>query len=348
MKPSILKYFLVLFLVSLVLMGRLLWPFVSILFIAAVFAAFLYPLHVKLSSKIKPVPSAMVICFIVFVITGFIVTVFAGIVSKEAYSLYLVARGAVLRDEIMSIVSSEQLEKLNMLLSKFDLEVTRDDLIAPFAELGKFLGKTLFDQASMVASNILKLTVSFFMLLIVLFFLLVDGRKVIDYLIYLSPLPREEDETIITKFREMAGAILIVNGIAGVIQGVAGGIYFKLIGISSPFLWGVVMGILAFLPIVGIGVVMFPVAVFLFLKGKIFLGITTVVFYTVASLFTEYYFKPKLVGDRVKMHPLLVFLAIIGGLKLFGVLGIIYGPLIVTFFFTLSDIYHKKYQKMVE
>jgi predicted PurR-regulated permease PerM len=329
-------------------MGRLLWPFASILFLAVVFAAFLYPLHKKFSAKIKPVPSALVICCIVFVVTGFLVTIFAGIVSKEAYSFYLVARGAVLRDEILSLVSSEQLDRLNLFLSKFDIELTREDLIAPFAELGKFLGKTLFDQASMIASNILKLTVSFFMLLIVLFFLLVDGKKVIDYLIYLSPLPREEDETIMIKFREMAGAILVVNGIAGVIQGIAGGIYFKAIGISSPFLWGVVMGILAFLPIVGIGVVMFPVAVFLFLKGEIFLGITTVIFYMVASLFTEYYFKPKLVGDRVKMHPLLVFLAIIGGLKLFGVLGIIYGPLIVTFFFTLSEIYHKKYQKMVE
>ncbi|MDY0131141.1 MAG: AI-2E family transporter [Desulforegulaceae bacterium] len=348
MKSSILKYFLVLFVISLALLTRLLWPFASILCLAAVFAAFLYPCHVKLSSKIRAVPSALVLCFIVFIITGFIVTVFAGILSKEAYSLYLVARSAVLRDEIFSIVSSDQVDKLNLILSKFDLEVTRDDFIAPFAELGKFLGKTLFDQASMVASNIFKFAISFFMLLIVLFFLLMDGKKVVDYFIYLSPLPTDEDETIIIKFREMAGAILIVNGMAGVIQGIAGGIYLKLIGISSPFLWGVVMGVLAFLPIVGIGFVMFPVAVFLFLKGQIFLGIVTVVFYSTASLFTEYYFKPKFVGDRVKIHPLLVFLAIIGGLQLFGVLGIIYGPLIVTFFLTLSDMYHRKYQIMVE
>lgn len=348
MKPSILKYFLILFLVSLVLMTRLLWPFASILFIAAVSAAFLFPVHVKLSCKIRAVPSALLLCFVVFIFTGFLVTFFAGIVSNEAYSLYLAARSAVLRDEILSLVTSEQIEKLNLVLSKFDLQVTRDDLIAPFAELGKFLGKTLFDQASMLASNILKLTASFFMFLIVLFFLLIDGRKVIDYFIYLSPLPREEDETIIIKFREMAGAILVVNGVAGLIQGIAGGLYFKLIGISSPFLWGIVMAVLAFLPIVGIGVVMFPVAVFLFLKGKILIGVITIIFYLTASLFTEYYFKPKFVGERVKMHPLLVFLAIIGGLKLFGVLGIIYGPLVVTFFFTLSDIYHKKYQKMVE
>jgi predicted PurR-regulated permease PerM len=63
---------------------------------------------------------------------------------------------------------------------------------------------------------------------------------------------------------------------------------------------------------------------------------------------TEYLFKPKLVGQRVQMHPLLVFFAIIGGLKLFGILGIIYGPLVVTGFLTLAEIYRTNYQQMVE
>jgi predicted PurR-regulated permease PerM len=61
----------------------------------------------------------------------------------------------------------------------------------------------------------------------------------------------------------------------------------------------------------------------------------------------EYIFKPKIVGQRVKMHTLLVFFSIIGGLKMFGILGIIYGPLIVTAFLTLTDIYHASYQKLL-
>ena len=329
-------------------MGRLLWPFASILLLASVFAAFFYPVFKKLSTKIKPVPAALIICFVLFVIVAFLAFIFVGIISKEAYGMYLSAKSAVFEDEMFAIITSEKLKIINNILSKFELRITREDLLAPFAEIGRFVGRTLFDQASMVASNVFKLAISFFMLLIVLFFLLIDGKKVIEFFTYLSPLPKEEDITIIVKFREMAGAILIVNGMAGAIQGAAGGIYFKLIGLPSPFLWSVVMGILAFLPIVGIGVVMFPAAVFLFLKGKILIGIITIIFYLSATLSAEYFFKPKFVGEKVKMHPLLVFLAILGGLQLFGVLGIIYGPLIVTFFLTLSDIYHKKYQKMVE
>jgi predicted PurR-regulated permease PerM len=84
------------------------------------------------------------------------------------------------------------------------------------------------------------------------------------------------------------------------------------------------------------------------LKGRIAVGIFFFVFYIILSGGIEYLFKPKVVGQRVKMHTLLVFLAIIGGLKLFGILGIIYGPLVVTAFLTLADIYRANYQILIE
>jgi predicted PurR-regulated permease PerM len=129
---------------------------------------------------------------------------------------------------------------------------------------------------------------------------------------------------------------------------VAGGIVFFLFGFNSPFLWGVIMALLAFLPIIGIGVVFIPVALYLFLKMRIASGIFFVVFYIILSGGIEYLLKPKLVGQRVKMHTLLVFFSIIGGLKMFGILGIIYGPLVATAFLTLTDIYYTSYQKLVD
>jgi predicted PurR-regulated permease PerM len=91
-----------------------------------------------------------------------------------------------------------------------------------------------------------------------------------------------------------------------------------------------------------------PAAVYLFLKAQIGAGIFFLVFYAFLSGGVEYVFKPKLVGHQVQMHTLLVFFAIVGGLKLFGILGIIYGPLVVTGFLTLTEIYHTHYQKFVE
>ena len=120
------------------------------------------------------------------------------------------------------------------------------------------------------------------------------------------------------------------------------------LGVPCSAQLGVIMGLLAFLPIVGVGAVFLPAALFLILQGRLGAGIFFIVFYIVLSGGIEYLFKPKLVGTRVQMHTLLVFLSIIGGLKLFGILGIIYGPLVVTAFLTLTDIYEASYRSIVE
>ena len=142
--------------------------------------------------------------------------------------------------------------------------------------------------------------------------------------------------------------LLLWIGRRWIIQGTLGGAVFATFGFNSPFLWGVIMALMAFLPIVGIGIVFIPASIYLFLNGRFAAGIFFIVFYILLSGGIEYFFKPKLVGKRVQMHTLLVFLSIIGGLKLFGILGIIYGPLVVTAFLTLSDIYESSYRRIVE
>ena len=108
------------------------------------------------------------------------------------------------------------------------------------------------------------------------------------------------------------------------------------------------MASLAFLPIVVVGVVFVPAAIYLLPIGRIGAGIFFILFYMLLSTGIEDVLKPKLVGSRVKIHTLLVFLAIMGGLKLFGFLGIIYGPLMVTAFLSLTDIYQANYQRFVQ
>jgi len=104
------------------------------------------------------------------------------------------------------------------------------------------------------------------------------------------------------------------------------------------------MAILAFLPIVGVGAVLLPAAAIMFISGSLGSGAAILIYYGVASFLIEYLFKTKFVGSQVRMHTLLVFLTILGGMSIFGVLGIIYGPLIVTAFLTLSEIYFREYK----
>jgi len=347
----ILWFFLALFIVSCFLLGWLLKPFLSVMILAAVVTGVFNPIYSYMigTEKISPHFASFVMCILIFFVLFIPTVFFVGILSKEAYALYLMGKSAAIGDQIRNLLeSSRVLERANSILSDVGFQITGEELNKAISELGKVVGLFLYQQASSIASNILNFLVYFFFMLIIIYYLFVDGNRLISFIINLSPLPDEQDQKLIQKFKDMAGAILIGNGLGGLIQGTLGGVVFYLFKFKSAFLWGVIMGLLAFLPIIGIGVIFLPVAVYLFLKGRIGAGIFFVVFYVILSGGIEYLFKPKLVGQRVQIHTLLVFFSIVGGLKLFGILGIIYGPLIVTAFLTLTDIYSTSYQRIVD
>ena len=341
-------FFLALFLVSIVLLGWLLRPFMSVIVIAAVVTGIFKPAHRILSRRMKPQPASLLTCVMVFFILFVPITLFVGILAQEAFGLYQRAVSADFTRQIQSLLAgSTILERINPIAAYFNIELSADQFHSVLSEAGKIVGLFLYDQARSIASNTLNFFVYFFFMLLVIYYLFIDGERLISFIVELSPLPKDQDDILIGKFRDMAGAILVGNGLGGLIQGTLGGLVFYLFDLKSAFLWGVIMGLLAFLPIIGIGVVFVPTALYLFLTGRIGAGIFFIVFYVMLSGGVEYLFKPRIVGHRVQMHTLLVFLAIIGGLKLFGILGIIYGPLVITAFLTLSDIYHASYQRMV-
>jgi len=348
-RDIILWVFLIYFIISIFFLGWLLWPFVSTIILAAVVTGVFIPVYRYFNRKCKPSLASILTCIVIFFVIFIPIVSFVGILSKEAYGMYLMAKGAVLSDNIQNILEGRMvLEKANLFLSNFNINITGEELNKAISEVGRIVGLFLYEQARAITSNILQFLVNFFFMLLIIYYLLIDRERLLSFLVDLSPLPDDQDEKLFQKFKDMAGAILIGNGLGGLIQGILGGIVFAIFGIKSPFLWGVIMGLMAFLPIVGIGIIFIPAAIYLFLVGRIAAGIFFIIFYVILSGSIEYIFKPRLVGQRVQMHTLLVFLSIIGGLKLFGILGIIYGPLIVTAFLTLTDIYKTSYQKLVE
>jgi len=236
---------------------------------------------------------------------------------------------------------------LKELFAGFGITLHPERITEALSESGKVAGLFLYDQASFWAANIMNFIFSFFMMVIVIFFLLIDQERFISYILELSPLPDQQERQLFKKFEEIAKAVLVGNGLCGLLQGFLGGAVFVFLGISSPILWGGVMAILAFLPIFGIGLVLVPTSVILYLKGQVGAAIFMLIFYAFLSFSVEYFLKPWMVGERVKMHTLLVFLSILGGLSVYGVLGIIYGPLIVTAFLSFADIYRNNYSEHV-
>jgi predicted PurR-regulated permease PerM len=344
----IFRYFLVIFLITIFFVGKLLWPFFSILVLAFVLTGTFYPVYRVCAGRMRPVLASLITCSIIFLVVFVPLVFLIGALSKEAYGLYLMGTNATASQDLKQLLhNSHIVERIEAFLANYDIKLGAEHLNKGLSQLGRSVGLFLYQQVSAIASNILKFLVNFALMLLVIFFLLIDGKKLIGFLIELSPLPEDQDRKLMGKFHEMASVVLVVNGISGLIQGSLGGVVFAIFGLNSPLLWGSIMAILAFFPIVGIGVVIVPASAYLFLKGRIGAGIFFIIFYVVISSVIEYVIKPKLVGDKVRIHTLLVFISVLGGLKVFGILGIIYGPLVITAFLTLTDIYRSSYETYI-
>ncbi len=342
-------FFLAVFFISMYLVWILFRPFLSVIVIGAVATGICAPFYKFLNKRFSNLFASFLTCLLLFIALFIPIILCVGILSKETYDLYLSAKNAVLNDHLKVLLENNDiLYKVNYFLSKFNIELTSEDFSKTFSEVGTQIGFFLYKQIGAIASNMFLFIINFCMMLLVVFFLLIDGERLLNFIIDLSPLPPDHDKKLIQKFKDIAGAILIGNGIGGLIQGIAGGIVFALFGLKSPLLWGLIMAFLAFLPIFGIGLILIPASFYLAIQGRFGASIFFIIFYLILSGGIEYIFKPKLVGKRVRMHTLMVFFSIIGGIKMFGLLGIIYGPLVITAFLTLTDMYHSSYRKMIE
>ncbi len=292
--------------------------------------------------------ASLVTCSLIVLLVFVPLVFFVAALSSEAYHFLQVTKGTNIAQEFTSYIQNNIFYiRLEALLRGYGITMEMEELSSSLSDFGTDVARFIYTQASIWAANIIGFVFNFLLMILIIFYLLLEKEKLGAFFLHLSPLPKDHDRLLIRKFERITSAILVGNGICGVLQGILGGIIFGFLGYESPFLWGGVMGILAFLPIVGIGAVLGPAAIILIIKGAILKGLGLAVFYIILSMSVEYFLKPKLVGDQVQMHTILVFLAILGGLKVFGILGIIYGPLIITGFLTLADIYIDTYEKYV-
>jgi predicted PurR-regulated permease PerM len=224
------------------------------------------------------------------------------------------------------------------------IEFTPETLETLTASVGKKVGLFLYDQSRSMASNLFSFLVHFFLMMMTIYYMFRDGMRLKDYIAGLLPVPEEQMEKVVNTFQEMGRAIVIGNGMSGAVQGFLGGFGFFLFGLPSPFLWGSVIAFMAFLPVIGASIVFIPATVILLLHGNVGTGIGFLIYNLTYSSIIEYLIKPRVIGQEMQMNSLLVFIGIIGGIKLFGILGIVYGPLIITIFLTVAEIYKLEYK----
>jgi len=197
----------------------------------------------------------------------------------------------------------------------------------------------LFNQTSMIFKGLSTFIIGFFFTLLSLYYLFKDGARLFERLKEIVPMPSEERDLLIFRFKQTVYATIYGGIVVAIIQGVLGGTIFWILGISSPVLWGAAMTFLSFIPIGGTALIWGPAAILLFVQGAFLKGIILVGLGVFGISMVDNFLRPFFVSTRTKIHPLLLFFAVLGGIQVFGLIGLVAGPLIVTLFLTLIEIY---------
>ena len=343
------KFFIIFLLCFLLLISWLFWTYISAIVLALLIVSVLYPMYLLINKLFKGRESFASLFMVFFVLLILILPVgwFVSTLSNEAFDFYSRASSAVSLKKIQESLESDSIwaKRIRKAGKMTGMEFTPEKVEKLAASIGKNVGFFLYRQTSSIATNLLSFLVHFFLMMLLLYYFFRDGVRLKDYVTHLLPVPKEQLEKVLNKFQEMGRAIIVGNGFAGIVQGVLGGFGFYLFGLHSPFLWGTIIAFMAFLPIIGASVVFVPAAAIIFIQGKIGLGIGFLAYNVFYSSIMEYLVKPRVIGEGMQMNSVLVFIGIIGGIKLFGILGINYGPLIITIFLTLAEIYRLEYKE---
>ena len=180
---------------------------------------------------------------------------------------------------------------------------------------------------------------SLFLIFLSIFYFLKDNERWKRAILVISPLSDAEDKKIIKRFAEAVNGIIRGYFLVTLIQGTLVAIGFTLFGIPNPLLWGLVAVVAAFVPTIGTGLVSIPAIAFLYITGNQ-LEALGLLFWAVAMVSTiDNILNPIVIGKRINLSPLLILFSVLGGLSLFGPVGILVGPLTVSMLYTLISIY---------
>jgi predicted PurR-regulated permease PerM len=344
-------FFVVLLILALLAVGYVLFPFLGDMVIALLFVVLLTPLYTRLARVLggrKVIASSLLVVGLVVVASVpvfFIASALLRDISEASQSWGTAGRSLTLRaiagrnGVIMSGISNVA-ERLGIALAPEWVEQA-------LLDTGRSLTQYLATRANAFLGSLFSTTLHIIIILFSIFYLLIYGDNLRTFLYRLSPLKPDEDSIFLAKLGEVGRAILIGAGTSSVLQGLVAGIAWVVVGLPSPVLWGILMAIAAFLPLVGIAAVILPATIYLWIEGRPLAAVIFLVFCMGQSFFFEYGLKPRMMGSSMRMNNLLVFLSLLGGIMGFGVRGLIYGPLIMTLFLTLVQLYQTRYQQHI-
>ena len=330
-------WFGVLAAVSTALFLLVVWPFRSPLFLAIVLAAVLQAPLEKLGALLRGRrrTAAALVTLGVFLLIVLPFASIAGFAAREAVSGFSYLRDTMGVTSVQELKTAQLPPEAQAALDKglAKLHLTR-------AQLQEGAGK-LSERVQESAPEVLKesgrTAFHTVLMLLAFYFLLVDGRRLLRWLWNVSPLQASQTEELVAEFHSVATGSIVGTLASAVIQGVLAGIGFAIFGVPHAIFFGLLTAVASFIPVIGTALVWVPAVALVALSGHHGGAIGLGVWCLVGVVGVEHVAKPFILRGITggEMHTGLLFLALLGGLEVFGLMGMILGPLIVAFFVSL-------------
>lgn len=306
-------------------------PFFYALIFAAVFAIVFRPLHeclVHFFGKYKGW-AAFVTVLIVLVVVLAPLVFFGAEVFQESAKLY--TEFAAQKESLLQLPW----------MASFKAFVTKYFPSFSF-DVNTYVQQFLLwvtQNVGSIFSSITQIIFNFFITIVALFFFLRHGEKIYDTLLKFSPLSDQYDRKIFDTLSDAVDSVVKGTLVVSVLQGFAAGIGFWFFGVPNAALWGSLTAIAALIPVVGTTVTTVPAAIYLlFVVGPLpALGLFLWSLLVVGTI--DNVLRPKLIERKMRLHPFVIFLSVLGGIEFFGPMGFLLGPLVVSLVFVLFNIY---------
>ncbi|UZJ41748.1 AI-2E family transporter [Prosthecochloris sp. SCSIO W1101] len=323
------------------------YNFLMVILIAAIFSGLAMPLYrwyerlfkgkKSLSAAMTLVTIAIILIFPLLALLGII----AGQAIKVSRSVgpwieQRLEEPVALPDIVDSLPYSETIIEYS------------DEILQRLGELVGKMSSFLFENISSFTLSTVHTLFMMFVFFYTMFFFLRDGRMFLEKILYYLPLSERDQFRMLDKFTSVTGATIRGTFVIGIIQGTLAGIALGVAGIDSAVFWGAVMTVLSIIPVIGSGLVWGPAAIFLYATGEYIAATGLLLFCGLLVSSIDNVLRPILVGRDTKMHELLIFFGTFGGLSLFGIAGFIVGPVIAALFITVWEIYGETFKEYLK
>ncbi len=331
-KSETIGFFVLFGLVALVV-AMLFWPFSMLLAFAIILAMLFHPIYLKVLGWFKsPDLSAFLVVLLIAIIIAGPMLLIGQQVFYELADLYNTLNKLNIENLITqysSVVARLPLPLQNLVLS-FNTDF--------HSWLSQFASQ-IFMSLSGIISRLGWLLGSLVVLAFSIFFLLRDGDNIKKIISDLLPLSETHEGILFKKISDSVSGVVKGQFLVALTEAVVSFVGFSVFGVPKALLWASVLIVVSFVPTFGTSLVLIPVIVYLFIVGHIGAGIGMAVWAWLSVVLVDNVLSAKIVSAKVRLHPVLTIFGILGGLEMFGILGILLGPIIMAVFVSLVDIY---------